>query len=109
MTNARAGIDVVVAESGAHQFLHEKSFLVGASRGRNRADSAAPALLLDAPELRRGVFDRGMPRNFAPRLVDRFTNHRARDAIRMRRVAPREAALDARMPMIGLPVGIRHH
>ena len=109
MTNARAGVDVVVAERGAHQFLHEKSFLVGASRGRNRADRAAPVLFLDALELRRGVFDRVAPRDLAPRLVDRFANHRARDAIGMRRVAPREAALDARMAVIGLPVGIRHH
>ena len=109
MTNARAGVDVVVAERGAHQFLHEKSFLVGASRGRNRADGAAPVLFLDALEFRRGVFDRVVPRNLAPRLVDRFANHRARDAIRMRRVAPREAALDARVPVIGVPVGIGNH
>ena len=38
MTNARAGIDVVVAERGAHEFLDEERFLVGASRGRYRAD-----------------------------------------------------------------------
>ena len=41
--------------------------------------------------------------------VDRFANQRARDAIRMRRVAPREAPLDARVAVIGLPVGVRHH
>jgi len=70
MTNARAGIDVVVAEPGAHQFLHEKSFLVGASRGRDRADRAAPVFFLEAPELRRRVFDRVGPRDLAPRRVD---------------------------------------
>src|SRR5208282_1261423 len=101
--------DVVVAERGAHQFLHEESFLVGATRGRNPADGAAPVRLLDAFEFRRGVFDCVAPRNLAPWLIDRFANHRARDAIRMGRVAPREAALDARMAVIGVAVGIGNH
>ena len=66
VTNSRAGIDVVVAERGADQFLDEKRFLVGASRGRDRADRAAAVLFLDALELRRGVIDRLAPGNFTP-------------------------------------------
>ena len=31
MTDAGAGVDVVVAETGSHQLLHEVSFLVGAA------------------------------------------------------------------------------
>ncbi len=109
MTNARAGIDVVVAKRGAHQFLNEESFLVGASRGRDTAECAAPVFFLDALELGRGVFDRVVPGHFAPRLGDRFANHRTGDTIRMGGVAPRETALDARVAVIGLAVGVRHH
>ena len=70
MTNARAGVDVVVAEPGAHQLLDQKSFLVGASRGRNCADRAASVLFLDAPQLRRRVVDRLAPRHLTPWLID---------------------------------------
>src|SRR5271168_5007310 len=109
MTDSRAGVDVVVAERGEHQLLDEKRFLVGASRGRDRADRATPVLFLDAPQLRGRVVDRLAPRHFTPWLLDRLANHRARDAIGMSRVAPREAPLDARMAVVGLPVGIRNH
>ena len=48
MADARAGVDVVVAECGAHELLHEVRFFVGAARGRDAADRIAAVLLLDA-------------------------------------------------------------
>ncbi|OIQ79003.1 hypothetical protein GALL_392840 [mine drainage metagenome] len=95
MAHARAGIDVVVAESRAHQLLHQIGFLVGAARRGDAADRAAAVLGLDAAELRRGVGDRRLPADLGPRLVDRTPDHRSRDAVLVRRVAPGEAALDA--------------
>src|SRR5271156_5528670 len=99
MANAGAGIDVVVAKGGAHQFLDEIGFLVGASRRRDATDRPAAVLGLNALELGGGVGERLVPRDLLPRIRNAPANHRALDAIRMRRVAPRETPLDARMPM----------
>ena len=109
MADARAGVDVVVAETGAHELLHEIGFLVGAARRGDAADRVAAVLGLDALELRRGVGDRLVPRHFAPRIGDLRADHRLDDAVRMRRIADREAALDAGMAVIGVAVLVRHH
>ncbi len=45
MADARAGVDVVVAESGAHELLHEIGFLVRAARRGDAADRIAAVLL----------------------------------------------------------------
>ena len=55
MADARAGIDVVVAEGRAHQLLHQVRFLVGAARRRDAADRAATVLRLHALQLARRV------------------------------------------------------
>ena len=47
MADARAGVDVVVAEAGAHQLLHEEGFFVGAARGGDAADGVAAVLGLE--------------------------------------------------------------
>ena len=67
MANARAGVDVVVAEPGANHLLNQEHFLVGAARGADGADRVAAVLRLDAPEFVRRVGDRLVPGDFAPR------------------------------------------
>ena len=67
MADARAGVDVVVAEAGAHQLLDEVHLLVGAARGGDGADRVAAVLRLDALEFARRVADRLVPRDLAPR------------------------------------------
>ena len=42
VADAGAGVDVVVAEAHAHEFLHEEHFLVGAAGRADRADRIAP-------------------------------------------------------------------
>ena len=61
MADAGAGVDVVVAEAGAHQLLHQPDFLVGAARGGDGADGIATIFGLYAPEFGGGVFDRLIP------------------------------------------------
>jgi hypothetical protein len=48
VAHPRAGVDVVVAETGAHQFLHQVGFLVRAARRGDGADRVAAVLGLDA-------------------------------------------------------------
>ena len=106
---ARAGVDVVVAEGCAHQLLHQVGFLVGAARRRDAADGVAAVLGLDALELRGGVGDRLVPAHFLPRIGDVAADHRLDDTVRVGRVAPGEAALDAGVAVIGLAVLVGHH
>jgi hypothetical protein len=109
MANAGAGIDVVIAERGAHQLLDEIGFLVGASRGRDATDRPAAVFGLNALELGCGIGERLVPRDLLPRIRDAPANHRALDAIGMRGIAPRETALDARMSVVGEAVLVGHH
>ena len=48
VADARAGIDIVVAEAGADQLLDEIGLLVGAARRGDAADGVAAVLRLDA-------------------------------------------------------------
>ena len=109
MADARAGIDVVVAEGRAHQLLHQIGFLVGAARRRDAADRAAAIFGLDALEFRSRMADRFVPGHFLPGIADLGADHWLGDAVRMRGIPEGEAALDAGMPAIGLAVLVRHH
>ena len=109
VANPRAGIHVVVAERGAHHFLHCPHFLVGAARRRDAADGFSAMLGLDGFEALGGVVDGLLPRHFAPRIVGGFADHRRGDALAMVGVAPREAALHAGMAVVRLAVLVRHH
>ncbi len=109
MAHARAGIDVVVAERGAHELLHEVGLLVRAARRRDAADGALAVLGLDALDLLGGEVERLIPRDLAPRLVDRLADHRLLDAVLVRGIAESEAALDARVAVIRMAVLVRHH
>lgn len=109
MAHAGAGVDVVGAEGGAHQLLHQPGFLVGAARRGDAADRVAAVLALDAAEFGSRVLDRLFPRHFAPGIGDALADHRLEHAFLVGGVAPGEAALDARVAAIGLAVLPRHH
>ena len=61
VADAGAGIDIVVAEGGAHQLLDEEDLLVGAARRGDGADRFTAVLGLDALELAGRVVDRLFP------------------------------------------------
>ena len=109
VANARASVDIVVAESDANHLLNQEHFLVGAARGADRADRVAPVFRLDAPEFIRRIGDRLVPGDFAPRVLDPLADHRLEDAVLMGRVAVGEPALDAGMPFVGLARLIGDH
>ncbi|MND29242.1 hypothetical protein D3C80_197460 [compost metagenome] len=109
MANPRAGVDVVVAERRAHQFLHQVGFFVGATAGGDAADGVAPVLQLDAAEFAGRVGHRLVPADFLPGVVDVLADHRLGDAVRVGGVAPGEAALDAGVAVVGAAVLVRDH
>ena len=109
VTDAGAGIDIVVAEAAADQLLHQVGFLVGAARGGDAADRQPSIPALQALELRGDPVDRHLPAHLAPRLVDTLADHRLQDALAMVGVAPGEAALYAGMAVIGLAVLVGDH
>src|ERR1700735_5263091 len=109
VADAGAGIDIVVAEGRANEFLHQESFLVRAARGGNAANRAASVCRLDTLEFRGDATNRFLPRDLAPRLGNRFADHRLEDAFAVISVTPGEAAFDARVAAVRLAVLIRHH
>src|SRR5690606_29517043 len=109
VAHARAGIDVVGAEGRAHELLHQVGFLVGAAAGSDAADRVLAVPGLDALDLAGRVAKSLVPADLAPGVVDAGTDHGAGDAVRVRRVAPGKAALDAAVPFVGLAVLPRHH
>src|SRR4030095_8248524 len=109
VADARAGIDVVVAEGGADQLLHQVSFFVGAARRGDAADRILAVLGLETPELRRGVGDRLLPTHLPPGIGDLGADHRLGDAVLVGGIAPGEAALHAGMAVIRLAVLVGHH
>ncbi len=109
VAHARARVDVVAAEGGAHHLLDEERLLVRAARRGDAAEGSRPVRAADALELGGGVADGLVPRHLAPRVGDPGPDHRLEDAIAVGGVAPGEAALDAGMPVVGLAVLERHH
>ena len=109
VADAGAGVDVVGAEGGADQLLHEVGFLVGAAARRDAADRIAAVGRLDAAELAGGVAQGLVPAHLAPRVGDPVADHRPGQAVLVRRVAPGEAALDAAVALVGLAVLPRRH
>ena len=109
VTDARARVDVVVAEPGADQLLHQIGFLVGAARGGDGADGVAAVLRLDALHFGGRVRDRLLPGHLAPGIADLGADHGLHDAVRVGGVADGKPALDARMPVVGMAVLVRDH
>src|SRR5262249_42324344 len=81
MAHAGAGIDVVRAERGANELLHEVRLFVRAAGGRDAADRELAVLRLDTLELARGVVDRLVPARLTPGIVNRLADERGGDAI----------------------------
>src|SRR5580704_8369126 len=102
VANARAGVDVVVAESGANHLLNEEHFLVGAAGRADRANRVAAVLRLNAPEFTGRVGDRVVPGDFAPRIFDPLPDHRLENAVLVGGVAIGEPAFDAGVALVGL-------
>ncbi len=70
MADARAGVDIVVAEGRADHLLHHESFFVGAARAGDAADGAAAIFLLDAAEFGGDMGDGFVPCRLAPGILD---------------------------------------
>ena len=109
VANARASVDVVVAEPGANHLLNQEHFLVGAARGADRANRVAPVLRLNAPEFVRRISDRVVPGDFAPRILDPLADHGLENAVLVGGVAVGEPALDAGMALVGLAGFVGDH
>src|ERR1700729_3053708 len=109
MADASAGIDVVVAEAGTHQLLHEVSFFIGAARGRDAADRMLAIAFLQAPEFAGYVGECHFPAHNLPWVGDFRADHRRGDAVRVRGIANREAALHAGVSVLRVAVLVRPH
>ena len=109
VADAGAGIDVVVAEGGAHELLDEVGLLVGAARRGDAADRILAVLGLDPLELGGRPVDGLLPGDLAPRIRDLLADHRLGDAVLVGGVAVGEAALHAAMALIGLAALVGDH
>ena len=109
MADARAGIDIIVAEPGADEFLDEEGFLISAAARGDPAKRMPAVFCFDPAQFGRGMGERLFPADFAPRLVDRCPDHRFGNAFLMRRITPGKAPLNATVPAIGLAVLVGHH
>ena len=108
MADARAGVDIVVAKGSADQLLHQIAFFVGAAAGDDAADRVLAVFALDALDLAGSVIDRHLPAHLLPRIVDALADHRCGDAVLVGGVAESEAALDARVPVVGVAILVGH-
>src|SRR3982075_3881394 len=109
MADARAGIDVVVAEAGSNQLLDQVGFLVAAT-GRGDATDRVPSILgLDPLQLAGRVVDGFLPRHFAPRVADLRANHRLQDAVRVSGIADGEPAFHAGVAVVRMTVLVGDH
>jgi len=97
VAHAGTGIDIIVAESRAHQFLNQIGFFVGAAGGGDSADRIDTVGGLQAVEFRGGMVHCLLPRHFAPWVGYLCAHHGFRDAVPVGRVAVGETALDAAM------------
>src|ERR1700730_8983095 len=93
VAHARAGIDVIVAESGPHHFLDQVCFFVRASRGSNSPYRVSTILGLNTLKFASSVADCLIPAYWAPRVVDLGPYHGFQAAVPVGGVSPGEAAL----------------
>ena len=104
VTDARAGVDVVIAEARANELLNKITFLVRAARRGDATDGAATVFCLDLLKPSGGEGNRLVPRYDSPGLRDFLADHWIEHSVAVVGVAIGEAALDAAMAMIGLAV-----
>src|SRR5260370_3797265 len=97
MTDARAGIDIVVAKAGADQLLHQIGFFIGAAGRSDAADGIAAVFLLNAFDFAGGEAEGFLPRHLAPGFADLIPDHGFQTALLLGPVAPAKTPLDPRL------------
>ena len=109
MADPGAGINIVVAKTGADEFLDEVGLFIGAARRGDATDRVLAVFCLDAFEFGRRIGERFVPRDFAPWVRDLGADHRLQDPVPVGGVAIGEAPFNAGMAVIGLAVLVRNH
>ena len=104
MTDARAGINVVIAKARSHHLLDEPDLFIGAARRRNRADTFLTVLFLDATKSGGRKRQRFIPTHFLPRLINRVSDHGLGHAVFMRSVTKGKTSFDASVPLVRFTV-----
>ena len=102
VAHARAVVDVVRADRGAHQALHHVAVLVGRARGGEPGDRVRPVLGLDAAERVGDARDRLVPGRQPEAAV--LADERRGQPIARARELVGEAALDAGVALVGRAV-----
>ena len=109
VADACAGVDVVVAERGAHHLLDDVDLFVGAARRRDAANGADAVLGLNLSHASPDVADGFVPLDLAPLVGDVLAHHRLHDPVRVSGVTESEATLDAGVAFVGAAVLVRNH
>ena len=109
VADAGTGIDVIVAESGTDKLLDEKGFLVRATRRRDPTNGITAILILQSLELRGHMGEGFLPGDFPPGIRRLLADHRVEDTVLVVGIAIGEAALDAGMTAVRLPILPGHH
>ena len=109
VTDPGAGVDVVVAEGGPHHLLDDVDLFVRTSGRGDPADRTCAVAGLDVPKTVGDSRDRLLPGDDAPRMVEVLADHRVQHAIGVGGIPEGEAALDARVALVGAAVDGRDH
>ena len=108
MTDARAGVDVVVPERGANELLHRGTSPRSCSVTSDAADGTPAVFRLDPPDLGGGVGER-LGHETTRQAPHARADHRRRDAVAMCGIAPREATPSRTVAVVRAAVLVRHH
>ena len=109
MADARAGIDVVVAERGADHLLDEPNFFIRAARRCDAADRVGSVVFLNRLQSLGREVDGRVPGNFLPGVIGRLPNHRRGNPVLVLCVTPSESTFNAGMTVICHAVFVGNH
>ena len=104
VADARAVVDVVRADRGAHEPLHDVAVLVRRARRGQAGDRVGPGLGADARDLADDPRDRLVPCRRAQLAAALVAHERRAQAVALAREAVREAALQAGVALVRRPV-----